>query len=78
MFSQGNVPSIDPCAVQPFNVIEEFAALSSKRKSALCDSLFANNQASFENATRMLWPHASTMDIKKLEKFLMIIKQSSN
>lgn len=78
MFSQSNVRSIDARTAQPFNVIEEFAALSSKRKSALFDSLFTQNHASFENAARMVWPEASTMDIKKLEKFLVIIKHSAH
>ena len=57
-------------AEQPFNIIEEFAALSPKRKVLLCDHLFIEGRDTFQNTVKLLWSEAGSKDIRKLEKFL--------
>ncbi len=61
---------------QPFNIIEEYAALSPKRKVLLCDQLFIEGKSYFKNMAKLLWPEATALDIKKLEKFLNLIKNT--
>lgn len=63
---------------QSFNIIEEFAALSPKRKVLLCDHLFAEGRATFENTVQLLWPEAKHKDMKKLEKFLILLKKTAH
>ena len=64
-------------AQSPFNIIEEYAALSPKRKVLLCDTLFVETRTDFQNMVRLLWPEAVAKDMKKLEKFLFLIRKSS-
>ncbi len=74
----GNVTDLLKSADKPFNVIEEYAALSPKRKVLLCDHLFVEGKAKFQNMVTLLWPEATGQDMKKLEKFLTLIKNASN
>jgi hypothetical protein len=74
---QENVHKFIQKANEPLNIIEEFAALSAKRKILLCDSLFAEGKNAFENAVRLLWPEASVQDMKKLESFLALLRQTA-
>lgn len=60
------------------HVIEEFAALTPKRKMLLCDHLFNEGYAFFEKTVKLLWPGAEAHDVKKLEKFLILLKQTSH
>jgi len=62
---------------QDFNIIEEYATLSAKRKVLLCDNLFVDGRSRFQNMVKLIWPEASAQDIKKLEKFLNLIRVSS-
>lgn len=73
-----NVQDILQKAEQPFSIIEEFAALSPKRKLLLCDNLFAESRQTFVNTVKLLWPEAAQSDIKKLEKFLFLLKQTAH
>lgn len=63
-------------AQSPFNIIEEYAALSPKRKLLLCDNLFIEGKTPFKNMVKLLWPEAQPKDMKKLEKFLLLIRKS--
>lgn len=63
---------------QPFNIIEEFASLSPKRKILLCDHLFTESRPTFQATVRLLWPEAAPRDVKKLEQFLRLLKRTSN
>ena len=65
-------------ASQPFNIIEEYAALSPKRKVLLCDNLFIEGKVPFQNMVKLLWPESQPKDMKKLEKFLTLIRRSVN
>ncbi len=65
-------------AQQPFNIIEEFACLSPKRKVLLCDHLFAEGRPTFNNTVQLLWPEATLRDMKKLEKFLYLLKKTAH
>ncbi len=60
------------------NIIEEFAVLNPRRKLLLCDHLFIKGHESFENTVKALWPQAREMDIKKLEKFLILLKKTAH
>ncbi len=63
-------------AQQPFSIIEEFAMLSAKRKILLCDHLFVEGRKTFHNTVALLWPEATSLDMKKLENFLILLKKS--
>ena len=63
---------------QDFNIIEVYAALSAKRKVLLCDNLFVDGRSRFQNMVKLMWPQATNYDIKKLEKFLNLIRVSSH
>ncbi len=63
-------------ARQPLNIIEEYAALSPKRKMLLCDQLFIEGKNHFKNTVALLWPEATSYDLRKLESFLVLIKNS--
>ena len=65
-------------AEQPFNIIEEFAALSPKRKILLCDHLFIEGRDVYQKTVALLWPEARLHDMKKLEKFLELLTRTSN
>lgn len=61
---------------QPFNIIEEFSALNPKRKVLLCDHLFYDGYDSFKSTVTLLWPEATPKDVKKLEKFLTVLRRT--
>jgi hypothetical protein len=63
-------------AHQPFSIIEEFAALSPKRKLSLCDRLFVEGREAYESTVRLLWPEATAQDLRKLENFLVLLKKT--
>lgn len=71
-----NIEDLLQSATQPFSIIEEYAALSPKRKFLLCDQLFIEGERSFENMVRLLWPEAEGVDIQKLQKFLVLIREA--
>jgi len=75
---QANVTDILRKAQEPFNIIEEFAALSAKRKVLLCDHLFAESRSTFQQTVKLLWPEADAKDMKKLEKFLYLLKKTAH
>ncbi len=77
MLSQNNIRRIAGDKKHPFNVIEAFAILSPKRKVLLCDSLFSGSQSMFRNSVKLLWPETQPIDIKKLEKFLMLLQKTA-
>lgn len=61
-----------------FNVIEEFSMLSGARKMLLCDHLFIEGRPVFEKTVKVLWPQAQAQDIKKLEKFLQLLRKTAH
>lgn len=61
-----------------FNIIEEFAGLNARRKLALCDRLYCEGQEAYRKTVRALWPQASSEDMNKLEKFLLVIKKPAH
>lgn len=63
---------------EPFHIIEEFSALSPKRKMLLCDHLFIEGKKTFNSTVSLLWPEATNTDIKKLEKFLQLLKNTAH
>ncbi|MCB1721668.1 MAG: hypothetical protein H6937_13520 [Burkholderiales bacterium] len=65
-------------AEQPLNIIEEYAALSPKRKVLLCDHYFVEGRETYENTVRLLWPEATKKDMKKLGNFLVLLKNTSH
>ena len=73
-----NIEDILKSASEPLNIIEEYAALSPKRKFLLCDQLFIEGKRHFENTVTLLWPEATKADIQKLEKFLVLIRSTKS
>ncbi|HOO82913.1 MAG TPA: hypothetical protein PK513_10475 [Alphaproteobacteria bacterium] len=65
-------------AEQTFNIIEEYAALSPKRKVLVCDHFFIEGHEIYENTVRLLWPEATKADMKKLSNFLILLKSTSH
>lgn len=65
-------------AEQPFSIIEEFSALSPKRKVLLCDHLFVEGYETFTSTVHLLWPEAEAKDVRKLEKFLILLKRTAH
>ena len=61
-----------------FDVIEEFAALTPRRKVLLCDHLFTEGRQAFYNTVELLWPQSSAADARRLEKFLFSLKNRSH
>lgn len=57
-----------------FQIIEEFSALSPRRKVLLCDHLFSEGRQAFYNTVELMWPEAKAADAKRLEKFLYSLK----
>ncbi len=74
MYTHRGIEDILKNTEKPFSVIEEFDALSPKRKMLLCDQLFSEDQNVFRNTTRMLWPEATQSDMKKLGHFIRILR----
>ena len=64
-------------AQKPFSIIEEFAMLNAKRKVLLCDQLFSEGRMTFQNTVRLLWPEATAFDMRKLEKFLVLLRKAA-
>ena len=73
-----NIVEILESAEQPFDIIEEFAALQPKRKILLCDHLFMEGMQTFQNTVRILWPEADELDIRKLVQFLKALKRAAH
>ena len=65
-------------AEQPFNIIEEYVALSPKRKVLLCDHFFVEGRETFQKTVRLLWPEAQKQDMKKLGNFLILLKNTAH
>lgn len=65
---------IEGKATEGFQIIEEFSALSPRRKVLLCDHLFAEGRQAFYNTVELMWPEAKAADAKRLEKFLYSLK----
>ncbi len=65
-------------AEQPFNIIEEYAALSPKRKVLICDHFFVEGRDTYEGTVKLLWPEATKQDMKKLGNFLILLKSTSH
>jgi hypothetical protein len=63
---------------RPFDVVEEFASLTPRRKVLLCDHLFMEGRQAFYNTVELLWPQASQADARRLEKFLFSLKNRSH
>ncbi len=61
-----------------FNIIEEFSALTPRRKVLLCDNLFTEGQQAFYNMVEVLWDKSTMADSKRLEKFLYSLKNRSH
>ena len=78
MLSQGNVRSTVRSTEQVFNVIEEFAALSNKRKIQLCNALASGSEDSFKNTAKLIWPDIQAIDINKLEKFVFLLNATAH
>ncbi len=78
MLLRKSILEILKSAEEPFSIIEEFAALNSKRKILLCDHLFMEGRVTFQNTVRLLWPEADEADMKKLEKFLTVLKAKAH
>lgn len=73
-----NITDLLEQSEQSFNIIEEFASLSAKRKILLCDHLFIEGQDTFDKTVKLLWSEATVLDIKKLEKFLHVLKRAAH
>jgi len=65
-------------AEQPFNIIEEYAALSPKRKVLLCDHFFSEGRETYESTVKLLWPEATHKDMRKLRNFMILLKSKSH
>ena len=61
-----------------FHIIEAFAGLDGNRKMLICDRLFAEGYDSYKKMVQLLWPEASARDEKKLERFLILLKNTSH
>ncbi|MCK6418491.1 MAG: hypothetical protein L6Q57_06080 [Alphaproteobacteria bacterium] len=77
MRAEQNTRNLLQQAAQPFNIIEEFAALNPKRKILLCDHLFFEGPATFEKTVQLLWPESTASDSNKLEKFLVLLRKTA-
>lgn len=78
MLMKSGLRDIAESSDKPFNIIEEFAELSPKRKVLLCDHLFIEGRQSFYSTVQLLWPEAGIAEAKKLEKFLFTLKNRSH
>ena len=73
-----NLKDLIRSAEQPLNIIEEYVALSPKRKVLLCDHFFIEGRRAFEGTVKLLWPEASKKDMKKLGNFLVLLKNTAH
>ncbi|MDB2682987.1 hypothetical protein N9Z27_01900 [Alphaproteobacteria bacterium] len=78
MRTDGNTSKFVPKNTSDFYIIEEFAALESARKMLLCDHLFVDGYDTFYKTVELLWPQAKYADTKKLEKFLILLKNTAH
>lgn len=78
MQPHNNIQDLIDSAEKPFSIIEEFAALNPKRKMLLCEHLFSGSLSTFQNTVKLLWSEAGPQDIKKLERFLLVLKRASH
>lgn len=78
MMEYGSALNIIQKSKEPFRVLEEFAALSPKRKMLLCDHLFIEGRKTYQKTVSLLWPEATLTDMRRLEKFLMSLKKSAH
>ena len=72
------MPGLMKSAEQPFNIIEEYAALSPKRKALLCDHYFVEGRNKYESTVKLFWPAASEKDMRKLGIFLILLKNAAH
>jgi hypothetical protein len=72
-----NVREILDRGDQPFNIIEEFSKLTPRRKVLVCDHLFSEGRITFQQTVNLLWPEATTQDMRTLEKFLHTLKREA-
>ena len=77
MVGYENAQKIIESAQQPFSIIEEFAALSPKRKMLLFDQMLSDSFEAFASTVSLLWPEASSRDVKKLGKFMKALRSKS-
>lgn len=78
MLMQNGLRDIVEGRDRSFNIVEEFSALTPRRKVLLCDHLFTEGRQAFYNTVEILWPQASAADAKKLEKFLFSLRNRSH
>jgi hypothetical protein len=62
---------------KPFDIVEAFGSLTSRRKVLVCDHLFLEGRRTFEQTVALLWPEARPRDVKILEKYLNALKRSA-
>ena len=60
------------------NIIEEFAGLTPNRKMVLCDRLFNDGMEAYERTVKTIWPNASSQDVQKLQKFIILLKKTAH
>lgn len=60
-----------------FYIIEEFSALTARRKSLLCDQLFCEGYEVFERTVQLLWPGSSPEDTEKLANFMRLLRKAT-
>ena len=70
----GSLQELTSSAARPFNIIEDYMALSPGRKILLCGHDFIEDGAAFARMVRLIWPAAAAQDIKKLGNFLVLLK----
>lgn len=76
MQTNENIKEVIERGDQPFDILHAFSRLTSRRKVLLCDRLFLDNRAAFQQAASTLWPDADPRDLKKLEQFLYDLKKA--
>lgn len=59
-----------------FRIIEEFIGLSTHRRLLLCEQLYVEGPDYFRGTVGLLWPQATNKDVKKLEKFLLVLRET--
>jgi hypothetical protein len=59
-----------------FRIIEEFIGLSTRRRLLLCEQLYLEGPDYFRGTVGLLWPQATNKDVKKLEKFLYVLRET--
>ncbi len=61
----------------PFSIVQAYSGLSPRAKRMLCDQLFTEGPEIFSKAVKHLWSQAGAHDVKKLESFLQLLKQTA-